>query len=132
MARLRKARNSIPASAVDALPIDRLSTLVDRLSAVMRIALLALCLAALGAQAQQRVNVNTADAPTMASVLNGVGLKKAEAIVDYREANGRFNAPAELTKVKGIGAAIVARNEGKIAVSDADGDADGSSARADE
>lgn len=126
MARLRKARNSmIPTHAVDALPSDRLSTLA-------RIALLVLCLAALGAQAQQRVNVNTADAPTIAGVLDGVGLKKAEAIVEYREANGRFNAPAELTKVKGIGASTVARNEGKIAVSSADGDADGAPARADE
>lgn len=125
MARLRKARNSIPTRAVGALPSDRLST-------VARIALLVLCLAALGAQAQQRVNINTADAPTIAGALDGVGLKKAEAIVAYREANGRFNAPAELTKVKGIGAATVARNEGKIAVSSAEGDADGTPARADE
>lgn len=125
MARLRKARNSIPTRAVGALPSDRLST-------VLRIALLVLCLAALGAQAQQRVNINTADAPTIAGALDGVGLKKAEAIVAYREANGRFNAPAELTKVKGIGAATVARNEGKIAVSSAEGDADGTPARADE
>ena len=125
MARLRKARNSIPTHAVGALPSDRLST-------VARIALLVLCLAALGAQAQQRVNINTADAPTIAGALDGVGLKKAEAIVAYREANGRFNAPAELTKVKGIGAATVARNEGKIAVSSAEGDADGTPARADE
>lgn len=125
MARLRKARNSIPMRAVGALPSDRLST-------VLRIALLVLCLAALGAQAQQRVNINTADAPTIAGALDGVGLKKAEAIVAYREANGRFNAPAELTKVKGIGASTVARNEGKIAVSSAEGDADGTPARADE
>ena len=81
-----------------------------------------LCLTPLGAQAEQRVNVNTADAPAIASALSGVGLKKAEAIVDYREANGRFNAPAELTKVKGIGAAIVARNEGRIAISSAEED----------
>ena len=125
MARLRKARNSIPMRAVGALPSDRLST-------VARIALLVLCLVALGAQAQQRVNINTADAPTIAGALDGVGLKKAEAIVAYREANGRFNAPAELTKVKGIGASTVARNEGKIAVSSAEGDADGTPARADE
>ena len=85
-----------------------------------QLAAIALCLTPLGAYAEQRVNVNTADAPTIASALSGVGLKKAEAIVDYREANGRFNAPAELTKVKGIGPAIVARNEGRIAISSAD------------
>lgn len=84
-------------------------------------ALLALFLAAYPAHAQERVNINTADAQTIASTLSGVGLKKAEAIVSYRETNGRFNAPADLTKVKGIGNAIVARNEGKIVISDDDG-----------
>ena len=63
-----------------------------------------------------RVDVNTADAATIARVLNGVGLTKAKAIVRYREENGRFDAPADLAKVKGIGAATVARNEGKIVI----------------
>ena len=85
-----------------------------------------LLLAAYPAQAEQRVNINTADAQTIASVLNGVGLKKAEAIVSYREANGRFDAPADLTKVKGIGPGILARNEGRIAI-DGAAASDGSS-----
>ena len=34
-----------------------------------------------------QVNINTADAATMARVLNGVGLKKAQAIVEHRELN---------------------------------------------
>lgn len=123
---LRKARNSIQTATADRAAVGPVAHLTAA------VALLALCLAALGAQAQQRVNVNTADASAIADVLDGVGLKKAEAIVNHREANGRFNAPAELTKVKGIGPAIVARNEGKIAVSSADGDADGSPAPADE
>ena len=70
--------------------------------------------------AADRVNINTADAPTIASVLSGVGLKKAEAIVHYRETNGRFNAPEELVKVKGIGPATVEKNAGKIIVSESD------------
>ena len=91
-------------------------------------ALLVLLLAVSGltAHAQQRVNINTADAPTMASVLSGVGLKKAEAIVAYREANGRFNAPEELAKVKGIGPSTVARNAEKIAISAEQASAGGS------
>lgn len=68
------------------------------------------------AGAEERVNVNTADAATIAAKLDGVGLKKAEAIVRYRDENGRFDAPADLTKVKGIGAATIARNAGRIAV----------------
>ena len=70
----------------------------------------------------ERVNINTADAATLARVLNGVGLKKADAIVAHREANGRFDSAADLAKVKGIGEATVARNADKIAVSEADHD----------
>lgn len=69
------------------------------------------------AAADGQVNVNTADAPTIARALSGVGVAKANAIVRYREENGRFDTPMDLTKVKGIGAAIVARNEDKIVVS---------------
>lgn len=84
-------------------------------------ALLLLCWAGTSAAlAPQRVNVNTADAATIANTLNGVGLKKAQAIVAYREANGRFDSAADLTKVKGIGPAIVDKNADKIVISEAD------------
>ena len=76
-----------------------------------------------GAAEPPRVNVNTADAATIASVLDGVGLKKAQAIVAYRDANGRFDTPADLARVKGIGSATVAKNAAKIVVSEAGGDA---------
>ena len=64
------------------------------------------------------VNVNTADAAMLADELNGVGLKKAEAIVEYRNANGAFESPEELLKVKGIGEAVLADNTGNIRVQD--------------
>ncbi|MCB1631702.1 MAG: helix-hairpin-helix domain-containing protein [Pseudomonadales bacterium] len=54
-------------------------------------------------QAAQRVNINTADASTLASALNGVGVKKAEAIVAYRDQHGPFKSVDELINVKGIG-----------------------------
>lgn len=86
-----------------------------------KLSILVLALAALAtASAQERVNINTADAATMAAVLDGVGLKKAQAIVSYREANGRFDTPAELAKVKGIGPATVDRNAARIVVSEAE------------
>lgn len=66
-----------------------------------------------------QVNINTADAETIASVLTGVGLAKAQAIVEHREQHGRFDAAADLTKVKGIGDATVAKNVAKIVVSSA-------------
>ena len=64
-----------------------------------------------------QVNINTADAESIASVLSGVGLKKAQAIVEHREHHGRFDAATDLTKVKGIGEATVMRNAAKIMVS---------------
>ena len=90
--------------------------------ALARSAVLALILAA-GAHAHAEegaatVDVNTADAETIASVLDGVGLTKAEAIVRYREENGRFTDAYDLTQVRGIGDATVARNEERIALGD--------------
>ncbi len=68
------------------------------------------------AMVQTTVNINQDDAETMASVLRGVGLSRAQAIVDYRETNGKFYAPEELSAVRGIGAATIAKNEGRIVV----------------
>ena len=75
-----------------------------------------------------QVNVNTADAETIASVLSGVGLKKAQAIVEHREHHGRFDAATDLARVKGIGEATVMRNAAKIVVS-SDGQTPGKSAK---
>lgn len=60
------------------------------------------------------VNINSASAEELATLLSGVGQKKAQAIVDYRQANGQFQSKRDLTNVKGIGEAIVARNEPRI------------------
>jgi competence protein ComEA len=68
---------------------------------------LALCLPAFAAQP---VNINTADAATLASALKGVGQSKAEAIVAYREKNGAFKSADDLAKVKGIGDKTVDAN----------------------
>ena len=69
-------------------------------------------------QTLDSVNINTADAATLASVLDGVGLKKAQAIVAHREEHGRFDSPEDLARVKGIGEATVRRNADKIRISD--------------
>ena len=62
------------------------------------------------------VNINTADAETLAAELEGVGLSKAQAIVQYRTANGPFQSAAELLEVKGIGARTVEMNQDNILV----------------
>lgn len=56
------------------------------------------------------VNVNTADAETISAELKGVGITKALAIVEFREANGPFKDPEELALVKGIGERTVELN----------------------
>jgi competence protein ComEA len=64
----------------------------------------------------QQVNINTADAQTLSANLKGIGLKKAEAIVKYRETYGAFHDAEELTEVKGIGPSILKKNEGLVVV----------------
>ncbi len=65
-------------------------------------------------QAQIRVNINTASAEQLASNLKGIGLKKAQAIVNYRNEYGDFKSANELTAVKGIGEKTLEKNREKI------------------
>ncbi|MEW4971976.1 helix-hairpin-helix domain-containing protein [Bacillus stercoris] len=48
------------------------------------------------------VNINTATVEELQGI-SGVGLSKAEAIIAYREENGRFQTIEDITKVSGIG-----------------------------
>jgi competence protein ComEA len=64
------------------------------------------------------VNINTADAATLASELTGVGPALAQAIVADRQAHGNFPTPEALTRVKGIGERIVEINKANILVND--------------
>lgn len=60
------------------------------------------------------VSINQADAEQLASVLKGVGLKKAESIVRYREQNGPFTQIEQLQEVPGIGPALFERNRTRL------------------
>ena len=57
------------------------------------------------------VDVNTADAKTLARELQGIGMAKAEAIVSHREKNGPFKSADDLAKVKGLGKKLVDQNK---------------------
>ena len=66
--------------------------------------------------AGENVNINTADAATIDRVLLNVGPAKAQAIVDYRKANGAFRSAEQLALVKGIGLKTVEKNRDRIVV----------------
>ena len=67
-----------------------------------------------GASIAQEINVNTADAQSIADSLNGVGIKKAEAIVAWRTKHGNFTDLVALEQVKGIGQKTVEKNKDNI------------------
>lgn len=60
------------------------------------------------------VDINSADAKTLARELQGIGMAKAEAIVSYREKNGPFKSADELAKVKGVGKKLVDQNKANL------------------
>jgi len=62
------------------------------------------------------VDINTADAETISAELNGIGLAKAKAIIEYREKYGPFKNPEDLSLVKGIGDRTVELNRVNILV----------------
>ncbi len=64
---------------------------------------------------EDAININTADVQTLTK-LKGIGPKKAEAIVAWREANGDFKTVDQLLDVKGIGEATLAANRDSIRI----------------
>jgi len=78
----------------------------------LALSILALPLLAFAGQ----VNINTADAETISSELNGIGLSKAQSIVDYRKKHGPFRSVEDLSLVKGIGERTVEKNRRDIQV----------------
>jgi len=65
------------------------------------------------------VDINTANAETLSAELDGVGMSKAKAIVEYRQKHGPFKNPEDLSLVKGIGDRTVELNRANIRVTTA-------------
>lgn len=66
-------------------------------------------------QTTDKININTADLAQLQK-LSGVGLKKAQDIIDYREQNGKFNQPEDLGNVSGFGEKSLEKLKGSVAV----------------
>lgn len=60
------------------------------------------------------VDINGADAETISTELQGIGMSKAQAIVEYRKAHGPFKSVDDLALVKGIGPRTVEINRSNI------------------
>jgi len=107
---------SQPAVADQNQPIETLQEpAMNVLKTLFSSLILTLALAG-AAIAGETVNINTADAATIDRVLVNVGPAKAQAIVDYRKANGAFKSAEQLAMVKGIGLKTVEKNRDRIAL----------------
>lgn len=68
-----------------------------------------------GKESTSQININTADAKQLQNI-SGIGPKKANDIIQYREQNGRFKSVDELTKVGGIGKKTLEKIRSQIKV----------------
>lgn len=69
------------------------------------------------------VDVNSADAATISAELQGIGMVKAQAIVEYRDTHGPFKSADDLVLVKGIASRTVEINRANILLEPSQGSA---------
>lgn len=82
------------------------------------LAALTLCLASFSVMAgDELIDINTADAATIAAEVKGIGEVKAQAIVEYRQQHGRYDTVDELANVKGVGDKTVDKIRDQVTVS---------------
>jgi competence protein ComEA len=82
---------------------------------VTLVVVILLLIPTLGAQDAKKININTASAAELVQ-LKGIGEKKAEKIIEFREAHGPFETPEDLVKVPGIGLKTYETNKEELVV----------------
>lgn len=60
------------------------------------------------------INLNSADVKTLTNSVKGIGAKRAEAIVKYRDAQHGFKSIEELANVPGLGKRFVEHNRQEL------------------
>ena len=83
---------------------------------MLRILFISLVLLLIPVVSAEPVNINVANKEELAERLVGVGPKKAQAIIEFREANGPFYSAEEIVNVKGIGPKTLEKNKQNILV----------------
>lgn len=68
-----------------------------------------------GVSTGSKIKLNTASVAELQQ-LNGVGEKKAQAIVEYRQKNGKFKSVNDLQNVKGIGPKLLEKNLSRLSL----------------
>ncbi|MFT5172027.1 MAG: competence protein ComEA [Gammaproteobacteria bacterium] len=86
------------------------------MSIFRNIALISALSLSAGVFAAQPVDINNADAQALADAIKGVGLKRAESIVAYRQKNGAFTTVSDLSNVQGIGEKTVQSSRENLTV----------------
>ena len=80
-----------------------------------KLAMMTLLVLSLNLAAADPVNINSADKQTLMQI-KGVGEKRADAIIAWREKNGPFKSVAQLTEIDGIGPSLVETNKDMLTV----------------
>lgn len=57
-----------------------------------------------------KIDLNTADIKSLSQAVKGIGQKRAEAIVKYRQEHGNFKSIEELAQVRGLGQQFVKKH----------------------
>ena len=90
------------------------SSVATLLLAVLSLSTFGAALAQAGAGSG--VDLNSADAATLARELQGIGESRARAIVEHRRRHGPFRSVDELALVRGIGPKTVERNRARLRI----------------
>jgi competence protein ComEA len=84
------------------------------MSTLKALCMAGLLLSSLALAGADRINLNAANAETLAATIVGIGPAKAAAIVDFRRQHGPFKTVDDLLLVKGIGDATLTKNRERL------------------
>ncbi len=73
-------------------------------------------LLSLSALAGEPVDINSADAKALARGIDGVGMKRAEAIINYRNQHGAFKSVDDLARVRGVNTKTINKNRQNLSL----------------